>query len=94
MNLKRLLSIFLLLFVFNLNSAFAEALDETVIKKIDSKSDSLDSIDSLDKSSDKLNVSDPNLKKNSDKITSNEDETNSKKLSEREAKNEDTKEVN
>lgn len=95
MNLKLLLcSVLLLLTVFG--SALAESLDETVIKKIDLKSDvaSLDQISgSIEPTDSKLNVSDQSLKNISDKLSSKEDELNLKKVAERDAKGDDKKEV-
>lgn len=96
MNLKLLLCSVLLLLLIVFDAAHAESLDETVIKKIDLKSDSasLDQISgSIEPTDSKLNVSDQSLKNISDKLSSKEDELNLKKVSEREAKGEDKKEV-
>lgn len=77
-----LLFIFVLL-VFN-SSRSEEAVDETVIKKLDLQSDALDQL-TLDKTSpDKLNVSDPSLKNISDKLSSKDDEITLKNVKERE----------
>ena len=96
MNLKLLLCSVLLLLLVGLDPARAESLDETVIKKIDLKSDSvsLDQISgSIEPTDSKLNVSDQSLKNISDKLSPKEDELNLKKVSQREAKGDDKKEV-
>lgn len=96
MNLKLLLCSVLLLLLVVLDPARAESLDETVIKKIDLKSDSvsLDQISgSIEPTDSKLNVSDQSLKNISDKLSPKEDELNLKKVSQREAKGDDKKEV-
>ena len=93
MHLKLLLCSVLLLLAY---SAAAESLDETVIKKIDLKSDSasLDQISgSIEPTDSKLNVSDQSLKNISDKLSAKEDEINLKKVSEREVEGDDNKEV-
>lgn len=95
MNFKSL--IISLLIVFNsLSFSFcksnADAVDETVIKKLDLKSDSLD----LESTSSKLNISDPSLKNISNKLSSKEtnDEINLKKVNDEiDSKNDDKKEV-